>query len=98
MNSLRKMLQKLENFYFLFFDTFTLLLGCLPVGDSLDSLILLSHFQLIFTLKCKNVGDHFWQIVRLLANHPHFGISLMTADRKAGQSIGSVFPHLVSQV
>ncbi|KAG2705494.1 hypothetical protein I3760_05G056400 [Carya illinoinensis] len=37
------------------------------------------------------------EIVRLLANHPHFGISLMTADRKAGQSIGSVFPHLVSQ-
>lgn len=22
----------------------------------------------------------------------------MTADRKAGQSIGSVFPHLISQV
>ncbi|KAM1243078.1 hypothetical protein FF1_034638 [Malus domestica] len=37
------------------------------------------------------------EIVRLLANHPHFGITLMTADRKAGQSIGSVFPHLVSQ-
>ncbi|XP_059663498.1 probable N-acetyl-gamma-glutamyl-phosphate reductase, chloroplastic [Cornus florida] len=37
------------------------------------------------------------EIVRLLANHPYFGITLMTADRKAGQSIGSVFPHLVSQ-
>ncbi|RZR71773.1 hypothetical protein BHM03_00007241 [Ensete ventricosum] len=37
------------------------------------------------------------QIVRLLANHPHFGITLMTADRKAGQSIGSVFPHLITQ-
>ncbi|KAL6213485.1 hypothetical protein ACLB2K_012932 [Fragaria x ananassa] len=37
------------------------------------------------------------EIVRLLANHPHFGITLMTADRKAGQSIGSVFPHLISQ-
>ncbi|GMY05948.1 probable N-acetyl-gamma-glutamyl-phosphate reductase, chloroplastic [Fagus crenata] len=37
------------------------------------------------------------EIVRLLANHPHFGITLMTADRKAGQSIGSVFPHLVTQ-
>ncbi|KAK9996575.1 hypothetical protein SO802_021261 [Lithocarpus litseifolius] len=37
------------------------------------------------------------KIVRLLANHPHFGITLMTADRKAGQSIGLVFPHLVTQ-
>ncbi|OAY80386.1 putative N-acetyl-gamma-glutamyl-phosphate reductase, chloroplastic [Ananas comosus] len=37
------------------------------------------------------------EIVRLLANHPHFGITMMTADRKAGQSIGSVFPHLMAQ-
>ncbi|XP_052173694.1 probable N-acetyl-gamma-glutamyl-phosphate reductase, chloroplastic [Diospyros lotus] len=37
------------------------------------------------------------EIVRLLANHPNFGITLMTADRKAGQSIGSVFPHLATQ-
>ncbi|XP_042507691.1 probable N-acetyl-gamma-glutamyl-phosphate reductase, chloroplastic isoform X2 [Macadamia integrifolia] len=37
------------------------------------------------------------EIVRLLASHPNFGIKLMTADRKAGQSIGSVFPHLVTQ-
>ncbi|KNA12513.1 hypothetical protein SOVF_125380 [Spinacia oleracea] len=37
------------------------------------------------------------EIVRLLANHPYFGIALMTADRKAGQSIASVFPHLVTQ-
>lgn len=37
------------------------------------------------------------EIVRLLANHPYFGITLMTADRKAGQAIGSVFPHLISQ-
>ncbi|GMN23991.1 hypothetical protein TIFTF001_040521 [Ficus carica] len=37
------------------------------------------------------------EIVRLLANHPHFGINLLTADRKAGQSIGSVFPHLITQ-
>ncbi|KAH7575182.1 hypothetical protein JRO89_XS02G0058700 [Xanthoceras sorbifolium] len=37
------------------------------------------------------------EIVRLLANHPYFGITLMTADRKAGQSIGSVFPHLITQ-
>lgn len=37
------------------------------------------------------------EIVRLLANHPLFRITLMTADRKAGQSIGSVFPHLITQ-
>ncbi|KAL0334809.1 UNVERIFIED_CONTAM: putative N-acetyl-gamma-glutamyl-phosphate reductase, chloroplastic [Sesamum radiatum] len=37
------------------------------------------------------------EIIRLLANHPNFQITLMTADRKAGQSIGSVFPHLVKQ-
>ncbi|XP_010540982.1 PREDICTED: probable N-acetyl-gamma-glutamyl-phosphate reductase, chloroplastic [Tarenaya hassleriana] len=37
------------------------------------------------------------EIVRLLANHPHFRITLMTADRKAGQSMGSVFPHLIAQ-
>nr|DAD20994.1 TPA_asm: hypothetical protein HUJ06_022457 [Nelumbo nucifera] len=37
------------------------------------------------------------EIVRLIANHPNFDITLMTADRKAGQSIGSVFPHLVTQ-
>lgn len=37
------------------------------------------------------------ELVRLLANHPYFGISLMTADRKAGQSMGSVFPHLMTQ-
>ncbi|XP_030522921.1 probable N-acetyl-gamma-glutamyl-phosphate reductase, chloroplastic isoform X1 [Rhodamnia argentea] len=37
------------------------------------------------------------EIVRLLANHPYFGITLMTADRKAGQSLGSVFPHLITQ-
>ncbi|OMO74183.1 Semialdehyde dehydrogenase, NAD-binding protein [Corchorus capsularis] len=37
------------------------------------------------------------EIVRLLANHPYFGITLMTADRKAGQSMGSVFPHLITR-
>ncbi|XP_024960290.1 probable N-acetyl-gamma-glutamyl-phosphate reductase, chloroplastic [Cynara cardunculus var. scolymus] len=37
------------------------------------------------------------ELIRFLANHPYFGISLMTADRKAGQSIGSVFPHLITQ-
>ncbi|KAL0348375.1 UNVERIFIED_CONTAM: putative N-acetyl-gamma-glutamyl-phosphate reductase, chloroplastic [Sesamum angustifolium] len=36
-------------------------------------------------------------IIRLLASHPNYQITLMTADRKAGQSIGSVFPHLVRQ-
>ncbi|XP_010416545.1 PREDICTED: probable N-acetyl-gamma-glutamyl-phosphate reductase, chloroplastic [Camelina sativa] len=37
------------------------------------------------------------EIVRLLANHPHFQVTLMTADRKAGQSMESVFPHLRAQ-
>ncbi|XP_057782958.1 probable N-acetyl-gamma-glutamyl-phosphate reductase, chloroplastic [Salvia miltiorrhiza] len=37
------------------------------------------------------------EIIRLLSNHPNYQITLMTADRKAGQSIGSVFPHLVKQ-
>ncbi|XP_020273193.1 probable N-acetyl-gamma-glutamyl-phosphate reductase, chloroplastic isoform X2 [Asparagus officinalis] len=37
------------------------------------------------------------EIVRLLANHPHFSITVLTADRKAGKSMGSVFPHLITQ-
>ncbi|KAG8062760.1 hypothetical protein GUJ93_ZPchr0003g17896 [Zizania palustris] len=37
------------------------------------------------------------EIVRLLANHPQFHIKVMTADRKAGQQFGSVFPHLITQ-
>ncbi|KAL5217790.1 hypothetical protein ABZP36_018474 [Zizania latifolia] len=37
------------------------------------------------------------EIVRLLANHPQFRIKVMTADRKAGQQFGSVFPHLITQ-
>ncbi|PON49198.1 N-acetyl-gamma-glutamyl-phosphate reductase, type [Parasponia andersonii] len=37
------------------------------------------------------------EIVRLLANHPHFDINFLTADRKAGQSLSSVFPHLITQ-
>ncbi|KAL2347852.1 hypothetical protein Fmac_001852 [Flemingia macrophylla] len=37
------------------------------------------------------------EVIRLLANHPQFGIALMTADRKAGQPISSVFPHLSTQ-
>lgn len=39
-----------------------------------------------------------WQIVRLLANHPQFHIKVMTADRKASEQFGSVFPHLITQV
>jgi len=38
------------------------------------------------------------QIIRLLATHPVFNVTMMTADRKAGQSLGSVFPHLITQV
>ncbi|KAK4729817.1 hypothetical protein R3W88_022805 [Solanum pinnatisectum] len=34
------------------------------------------------------------EIIRLLQNHPHFQITLMTADRKVDQSIKSIFPHL----
>ncbi|KAF5745670.1 hypothetical protein HS088_TW07G01262 [Tripterygium wilfordii] len=37
------------------------------------------------------------EIVRLLANHPFFGVSLMTADRNAGKSIAAVFPHLATE-
>ncbi|KAF7043811.1 hypothetical protein CFC21_053122 [Triticum aestivum] len=37
------------------------------------------------------------EIVRLLANHPQFRITVMTADRKAGEQFGSVFPHLITQ-
>jgi len=34
------------------------------------------------------------ELVRLLQRHPNVEIVLMTADRKAGQSIEEVFPHL----
>ena len=34
------------------------------------------------------------ELVRLLARHPQVEIVLITADRKAGQSIETVFPHL----
>jgi N-acetyl-gamma-glutamyl-phosphate reductase len=37
------------------------------------------------------------QIVRLLATHPNLRVTMMTADRKAGQSLASVFPHLITQ-
>jgi len=34
------------------------------------------------------------ELVRLLSRHPHVRISAVTADRKAGEDYGSVFPHL----
>lgn len=37
------------------------------------------------------------EIVRLLAMHPFSKVSLMTAERKAGQPLASVFPHLITQ-
>ncbi|MED6206576.1 hypothetical protein PIB30_028165 [Stylosanthes scabra] len=37
------------------------------------------------------------EVLRLLANHPRFGVALLTADRKAGQPIASVFPHLATE-
>ncbi len=36
------------------------------------------------------------ELVRLLVNHPIVEIVAMTADRKAGQSFGEVFPHLAA--
>lgn len=38
------------------------------------------------------------KIIRLLATHPVFKVTVMTADRKAGQSLASVFPQLITQV
>ena len=34
------------------------------------------------------------ELVRLLAHHPHARITALTADRRAGQTLASVFPHL----
>lgn len=34
------------------------------------------------------------ELVRLLAHHTHADLVALTADRKAGQSFGAVFPHL----
>jgi len=34
------------------------------------------------------------ELVRMLAGHPEFRISVLTGDRKAGQPLASVFPHL----
>lgn len=36
------------------------------------------------------------ELVRLLAGHPAAQIAALTADRKAGQTLGSVFPHLAA--
>ena len=36
------------------------------------------------------------ELVRLLALHPDFRITAMTGDRKAGQPMASVFPHLAT--
>ncbi|MCC3861067.1 N-acetyl-gamma-glutamyl-phosphate reductase [Pseudemcibacter aquimaris] len=37
------------------------------------------------------------ELVRLLQRHPNVEIVLLTADRKAGQSIDQVFPHLAGE-
>ena len=34
------------------------------------------------------------ELVRLIATHPAMRIAALTADRKAGQAMGAVFPHL----
>lgn len=34
------------------------------------------------------------ELVRMLAGHPQFRIAALTGDRKAGQPLASVFPHL----
>ena len=34
------------------------------------------------------------ELVRLIATHPSIRVAALTADRKAGQSMGAVFPHL----
>lgn len=36
------------------------------------------------------------ELVRLLAHHPKVAMTVLTADRKAGQSLATVFPHLAS--
>ncbi|HVL20811.1 MAG TPA: N-acetyl-gamma-glutamyl-phosphate reductase, partial [Amaricoccus sp.] len=34
------------------------------------------------------------ELVRLIATHPGMRVAALTADRKAGQAMGAVFPHL----
>ncbi|WP_424932528.1 N-acetyl-gamma-glutamyl-phosphate reductase [Amaricoccus macauensis] len=36
------------------------------------------------------------ELIRLISTHPHMEIRALTADRKAGQEMGNVFPHLRS--
>jgi N-acetyl-gamma-glutamyl-phosphate reductase len=36
------------------------------------------------------------ELVRLLAHHPYVRIAAMTAERRAGASMGAVFPHLAA--
>ncbi len=38
------------------------------------------------------------ELVRLLARHPDVSLVALTADRKAGQSLAAVFPHLAAVV
>ena len=38
------------------------------------------------------------ELVRLLVEHPAAAIVALTADRKAGQDLGAVFPHLAGAV
>src|SRR6056297_3313758 len=34
------------------------------------------------------------ELVRIIATHPGMRIAALTADRKAGEAMGAVFPHL----
>ncbi|MEM7523794.1 MAG: N-acetyl-gamma-glutamyl-phosphate reductase, partial [Pseudomonadota bacterium] len=34
------------------------------------------------------------ELIRLIHTHPALEIAALTADRKAGQALGAVFPHL----
>ena len=34
------------------------------------------------------------ELIRLIAGHPNMDISVLTGERKAGQDLASVFPHL----
>ena len=49
------------------------------------------------TYKCAILGASGYtgaELVRLIHSHPRLSIVALTADRKAGQAMGSVFPHL----
>ncbi|MGB0671956.1 MAG: N-acetyl-gamma-glutamyl-phosphate reductase, partial [Rhodospirillales bacterium] len=48
-------------------------------------------------MKCAIIGASGYtgaELVRLLVRHPKVRIEVMTADRKAGQDMADVFPHL----